>query len=210
MHKMPKRALPFLLIMLLAAGSVNAQETTTAAQIHIGDVLQLRFWPDQTLSGEYPVLESGRINIPLIGELVVAGSTLEEVVKVMRGRYQETTQNGVVTGNLVFRISVLGAVQHPGIFPAEVGRTLFDVISAAGGFTPNANLQAIRIVRDGQTVHIDATQVFADGAGALLVPIKSGDRVVVPAAKPPTLTLLRVLNVLQTAALLTTIILQVR
>lgn len=211
MHRMSTSRIIIVAALLFAfAGTARTQDTATRTSIHSGDVLQLRFWPDNSLSGEYSVLETGRINIPLIGEVVVAGATLDSVLAVMRDRYRETTENGVVTGNLIFRVSVLGAVHQPGIYPSEIGGTLFELISAAGGFGPTADLEAIRIVRNGQTIAVNATDVYEDGAGALLVPIQSGDRVVVPARRPARLTMQRALTLLQTAAILTTIILQVR
>ena len=206
-----RRSVAMFAVLFAFVGHAAAQEPRLAAtSIHAGDVLQLRFWPDNSLSGDYAVLASGRVSIPLVGEVDVVGVTLDGVLNVMRDRYRETTENGVVTGSLIFRISVLGAVHQPGIYPSGAGATLFDLISAAGGFSQTADLERIRIVRNGQTIAVNATEVYADGAGALLVPMQSGDRVVVPARKDSRLTLQRMLTVLQTAAIITTIILQVR
>ncbi len=58
------------------------------------------------------------------------------------------------------RVYVVGAVKHPGIYTLSSGARVYDLIQAAGGTLPSANLVAINLaakLSDGQEVYI--TQV---------------------------------------------------
>ena len=58
------------------------------------------------------------------------------------------------------RVYVVGAVKHPGIYTLASGARVYDLLQAAGGTLPNANLVAINLaakLSDGQEVYI--TQV---------------------------------------------------
>jgi competence protein ComEA len=52
-------------------------------------------------------------------------------------------------------VDIVGEVVRPGVYPVEVGTRLFEVVSAAGGFTEGANQKSInlaRLVTDGEQI----------------------------------------------------------
>ena len=61
-----------------------------------GDVLRLRVWPEEALSGEYPVEVSGIVYLRLLGELHVAGIKAD-------GRTR--TDDLLITNQLLYQLS---------------------------------------------------------------------------------------------------------
>lgn len=61
-------------------------------------------------------------------------------------------------------VAISGAVLRPGVYPVEASTRLFEVVSAAGGFTKRANRDSVnlaRLVTDGEQI-----TVLERGAGS--------------------------------------------
>lgn len=101
------------------------------------------------------VNNAGYVTLPLVGSVVVAGLTQQQVESHLAGLYGEKyLQNPQVS---VFireftteRITVDGAVGRPGIFPLVGQMTLLRVIALAGGFGPIANRTQVMLFRQGE------------------------------------------------------------
>ena len=65
--------------------------------IRPGDLLVIQVWPDETLSGEFPVEESGIVYVPVLGAVEVGGLPLREVRRRLREGYEETMRMPIVT-----------------------------------------------------------------------------------------------------------------
>lgn len=171
-----------------APGAAVAQEGPGSAAgadaggfiVRPGDVLQIRVWPDTALSGEFPVEESGLVYLPILGGLEAGGMPLGELRKVLRERYGEAMKAPVVTVTPLFRVSVLGAVQRPGLYQVDPSQTLFDVVSLAGGFREGAREDRIRVIRGDRVLEINAKRALETGEALLGLNLQSGDRIVVP------------------------------
>ena len=156
-----------------------------AAQTNVapGDVLRISVWPSTELSGEFTVEETGIVYLPLLGDVRVGGVSIDQVRADLRGRYGDVVRNPVVTVTPMFRITVTGEVQRPGVHMITPTNTLLDVIGMAGGFREAANADRVRIVRPGQVVEFDAVRALETGEGMHVVELRSGDHVVVPTAR---------------------------
>ena len=63
-------------------------------------------------------------------------------------------------------VAISGAVLRPGVYPVEASTRLFEVVSAAGGFTKKANRDSVnlaRLVTDGEQITVFAREVAARG-----------------------------------------------
>jgi len=77
-------------------------------------------------------------------------------------------------------VVVIGAVATPGRFMVSDTRTLLQAIDRAGGFTAEAQKDAVVIERcSGENIHVVASRALSGGEGDLA--LKSGDIVHVPA-----------------------------
>jgi polysaccharide biosynthesis/export protein len=174
----------------------------TDVKVRIGDILRIKLWPDQLYSGEYPVESSGDVVLPLLGEVQVAGKTVIAMRADIRDRYRALTTGEIVVINLVFRVSVMGEVLRPGLFPADASQTVFDALSQAGGFSTNALSSGVRLLRGDRAIILDAQRALEDGNPALAVLLESGDHIIVPPKETPRITWQLALTVLQTVGLI--------
>ena len=183
-----RRAAQLLFFLLVCVAGTSAQQVPAAKAaaptrdhvIRAGDVLRLRVWPEEALSGEYPVVVSGVVYLPQVGELQVAGLPQSEVQRRIRELYAQAMKNPLVSTTPVFPVAVTGEVPAPGIFPTEPTHNVMDVIARAGGFTARAKINQIRIVRDGAALTFNASEVLERGKEST-VTLQSGDWIVVPA-----------------------------
>ena len=174
-----------LALLHLASASVSAQSPVvvqsaanpglTSSALHPGDVLRVRILREPDLSGEFTIDETGVVMLPKLGPV----RAVDEPVAALKARIIESfaryvTQPVEVTP--VLRVRVLGAVRTPGIYKVEPAMTLADAIALAGGTTPTANDNRVRLIRDGQTLDVALTPnaVMADS------PLRSGDQLYVP------------------------------
>lgn len=92
----------------------------------------------------------GNINVPVIGRVHAGGLTVEQLEAELVKRFGTVLQNATVTVFLTeFRsqpVSVLGSVKTPGVHQIRGTKTLFEVLSLAGGLNPDAG-SSIKITR---------------------------------------------------------------
>jgi polysaccharide biosynthesis/export protein len=167
-----------------------------------GDILRVKFWPEQQYSGDYQVETSGIVAMPLLGEMHVAGETVSQVRSQVRDKYRSLTTNGVAIVSLQFRVSVIGQVMRPGLYPMDATQTVFDALSEAGGPTTSADLSQIHLLRGDHLIVLDAAQELQTGAPMLSVVLQSGDRIVVPEKRVTWFTWTNALTALQTIGLI--------
>lgn len=117
---------------------------------------------NQLLQG-YLVDSNGTIRFPVLGEITVAGSTRAQVVTMLRDRLSEFITDVVVDVRIMnFKITVLGAVNRPGVYSIQDERvTLPQALGLAGDLSVDGKRSEIMIVRevDGkqQVAHVDLT-----------------------------------------------------
>jgi len=185
-------ALPILAILAFLAISppALAQDAGVGGQasdlvLRPGDILRITVWPEQGLGGEFVVEESGFVYLPYLQAVRAAGVSLDELRAELRAGYAETIRNPVVSITPVFRVTVMGEVQRPGVYTVTPTSTLFDVIGLAGGFRIEADQERLRVVRPGQVVEYDALRALEIGENLDAISLRSGDQIVVPRVDPP-------------------------
>jgi polysaccharide export outer membrane protein len=153
-----------------------------------GDVLIVSVWKETDLQADVLIRPDGGISFPLAGELPAAGRTVAELTAALEGRVRKFIPDAVVTvtvkssaGN---RIYVVGKVAHPGDFPLIGSVDIVQALSMAGGATPFADTNAIRVLRREGTRQVSIRFRYGDiEHGRRLsqnILLQSGDTVVVP------------------------------
>ena len=182
------------LVVLVQATDVGAQVTggatrpaavdTPSAQIvgtlRSGDLLKIHVYRDEELSGEYLIDSRGTLQIPGIGVIRAAGYDPSEVKERLIAALRERgfSQPEIAVQPLV-RVSVLGEVRLPQLYSVDPGTSLLQLVSVAGGPTDRANLERVRVVRDGRAFNVNLESAFEGSATGRIV-LNSNDVVYIP------------------------------
>ncbi len=136
----------------LAASSENADEPPTTLRLGAGDLIDVSVYNVPELSTKARVGNSGDIYLPLIDYVHVADLTVEEAQALIEKRLvdggfvRDAHVTIFVDESANQGVTVIGEVLRPGVYPLLGDRKLFDMISAAGGFSQLAgrNISIIR------------------------------------------------------------------
>lgn len=151
-------------LLLLLATTVSATGCTTAHvgvippaawanapyTLATGDRLRIIVFGQDSLSNIYAVDAAGRISMPLIGSVPVAGRTTAETVQTIEARLRAgyLREPRVTVEVDVYRpFFVLGEVVTSGQFPYVNAMTVQTAVAIAGGFSPRAERRSAEITR---------------------------------------------------------------
>ena len=109
-----------------------------------GDVLEVEVYDDPDLSGLVTVQHGGEISFPLLGDVGVNGLTAREVretlTRLLAKDYLVDPQVAVrVKEHRSQWITLVGEVVRPGKYFLQGPKTLLELLTEAGGFTPQAS-----------------------------------------------------------------------
>lgn len=134
-----------------AAAATEGANATDTYIVQPGDLLTISVWKEKDLQGDVAVRPDGGLNFPLVGDVAASGRTVEQLRKDIAAKLAKYVPDPVVTvivkqslGNLIF---VIGNVNKPGSFPAMRNMDVMQALSIAGGPTPFASLNKIKILR---------------------------------------------------------------
>src|ERR1043165_1250820 len=140
-----------------------------------GDKLRIVVFGQDTLSNNYTVDAQGHINMPLIGSVPARGMTTAQLSAAIASRLKQSfiRDPSVAVDIEVYRpFFVLGEVAFPGQYPYVPNMTVENAIAIAGGFTPRAYRDKVKVARQVQ------------GAAAryelpMRMPVRPGDTITV-------------------------------
>jgi polysaccharide export outer membrane protein len=119
---------------------ISQPGTPGAAAYRIGpqDVIEVSVFMVPELSRTVQISDAGAANLPLIGEVPVAGKTGREVeqdiTRLLKAKYLQKPQVSVFVKEYNSqRITVEGAVKRPGVFPIQGGMSLLQAVATAQG-----------------------------------------------------------------------------
>ena len=134
---------------------------------------------DEVSSKSVPVDKDGDIHLQLIGRVKAEGKTTTELEKAIAEQLRKEIRDPQIVVNVTeFRsqpVSVMGAVQKPGIIYLEGRRSLLETLSLAGGLKAEAGAK-ISIVRPTSSglLPVGLRRVFANGKySSAEIPIKA-------------------------------------
>jgi polysaccharide export outer membrane protein len=117
-----------------------------------GDVLRILTWKEADFSGSFPVRFDGKITIPFVGDIEVAGRTPMELKAELEqhiGQLVDVARVSVaIEDPKSARFFVLGKVASQGAFPYEGPLRVAQALALAGGFQDFAKLDQIFVIRE--------------------------------------------------------------
>jgi len=140
------------------AGSFSPPDSTSIAPLEQDykiaplDVLSIKVFKMEDLSGEYDVDLTGHISLPLVGQVMAADVTSADLdrrlTEKLGERYLENPDVSVGIKKSTRRsVTVDGAVKQAGTFPIMGPMTLMQAVSLAGGTSEDANARRVAIFR---------------------------------------------------------------
>ena len=160
-------------IFLLATLATTAAPVAAQSEkLGIGDAVRVTVFQQPDLTTEARISERGTINMPLIGEVKVAGLSQAEAANAIaeglkEGKYLKSPQVALAITTVRSRqVSVLGLVARPGRYALDdTSPNVADVIAAAGGIAAGGD-NTVTILRDGKEQKVNVLgQPFALKAG---------------------------------------------
>jgi polysaccharide export outer membrane protein len=129
-----------------------ASDDLASMRLGAGDLLEVSVYNVPELTTKARIGSTGDVYLPLIDYVHVGDLTIEEAQGLIQKRLED---GGFVRGAHVTifvdesasqGVTILGDVVKPGIYPALGNRKLYDLISAAGGFTATAG-RKVSVIR---------------------------------------------------------------
>ncbi len=161
-------------------------------RIGIGDVLAVRVWKNPDLDVSAPVRPDGKISVPLVGDIVVAGLSPEDVAyditqrlaKFIRTPNVTVIITGLASTTYISRVRVTGAVGHNSSLGHSQGMTVLDAVLAAGGPNEFANAEGTmlfrRIGEETVLIKIDLNSILVEGNLRDNIELIPGDTITIP------------------------------
>jgi polysaccharide export outer membrane protein len=170
------------------------------------DLLEINVFEDEKLNKNVRVSSQGNISLPLLGILRVKDLTANELEKEIRDLLSEKYLQDPHVSVFIReyrnqQISVMGAVEKPGVYDVKGQKTVLDILSVAGGLagSPKENagplLFLIRPARledeaskekkesdeqTSKTFVIDLEELLIKGDLTLNLPLSHGDIINIP------------------------------
>lgn len=173
---------------VVAKGESAAVDVDSGYQIGPEDILEISVWKEEGLKKEVLIRPDGGMSYPLIGEVQAAGKTAGQLQKEIAQRLEKFIPDPVVSIALLKvignKIYVIGKVNKPGEFPAGRYVDVLQALSMAGGLTPFAAENGIKVMRKEGGKDIVFPFRYSDVKNgedlAQNIQLKGGDVVVVP------------------------------
>lgn len=152
--------------------SFNNQDITEDIQLNPyilgeGDFINIKFFDAPELSGDFPVMNDGSLNIPLIGSVKVSGLTLNKATNLITNLLKDELIRPQIQLNIIkprpIKVAIVGEINRPGIYSLSIDEkllnetnpnvlvgglpTVVDALQKAGGVTERANLRKVTLRR---------------------------------------------------------------
>lgn len=152
------------------------------------DVLHINVWREAELTGNVVVRPDGKISVPLLSEVKVAGMTPVQIEQVLSERLKALLVSPQVTVTVMEirskAVFITGEVARAGEYPLVTPIRVLQLIARAGGLSPYASRKNIYVLRnlDGrqQRFPFDYSSVVRGKNADQDIELRPGDTVVVP------------------------------
>lgn len=181
-----KRVIVFLFAITMCIRIVHSEPNSYL--IGPGDSLAISVWKEEGMQKEVLVKPDGHITFPLVGDIEASGVSTEDLTKIIVEKLEAYIPNPNVTVSVLKsmsnRVYVIGQVNKPGQFITLQYMDVLQALTMAGGLTPYADSDDIKIIRrteNGNKVfEFDYDDVVSGEGLEMNIILKAGDTVVVP------------------------------
>ena len=177
-----------LVASLVLTGLAAAAGVDGEYKIGPEDVLDIAVWDNAALSRAVPVRPDGKISLPLLNDLQVAGLSpmqLRELLTKKLAEYIPSPEVSVIVREIrSLSFSVVGEIRNPGRYELRSGTTVMDALARGGPFNDFASRSRIFVLRANgaamKRIPFNYSKAVAANAEQQNFALEPGDIVVVP------------------------------
>lgn len=155
----------------------------------VGDTIEVTVYRHNDLKKTIKISKSGVLTFPLVGDIKASGLGILQFRDNLRDGLSKYIVNPQVSVNVTAiqskKYSVLGEVARPGVFSLENSVNVLEATATAGGFTTDAKLKTVLLIRRGasapEVYAVNLEDLLEDGNLAQNVNVQNGDIIYVPA-----------------------------
>ena len=172
----------------------NFEAGESVYRLNAGDSLEIVVYGHPDLTTRTLITPDGYIGMVLVGQIKLAGLTIEEAaaaIEEMLARYIKNPKVGVTPSEISSETStIVGAVNSPGVYKIFNGMRLADLYAKAGGSSVQmydgksvamADLDNSVFVRDGMIIPVDFSNAIEKGRAPDNLLLRKGDYIYVAA-----------------------------
>ncbi len=136
--------------------------------LRAGDELHVTLWGSVDADWRARIDRAGRVTLPRVGPVPVAGAPAAELEKLLRPRLERVFRNFELSAGVAevspVRVHVTGFVEQPGSYVVPGLTTLSDLVATVQGPSAAGSYRRIRLLRRGEApVTLDLYQLLAEG-----------------------------------------------
>jgi polysaccharide export outer membrane protein len=136
---------------ILMAALSSKKDPSRDYKIGPEDLLEISVFEDEKLNKTVRVSSQGNINFPLLGVVKVKGLTAGELEREIRDLlaekyFQDPNVSVFIKEFRNQRISIIGAVEKPGVYEVSGQKTVLDLLAISGGLKEDAG-QLLFLIR---------------------------------------------------------------
>ena len=183
-------------------GLLNGYVPDATYKLRVGDtvsfqILEDRIWNSQDVPKLLVVTDSGELDIPYIGRMLVVDKTCKEASDVIKTNLEKDYYNKAtvvlslnVANRILGRVYIWGQVHNQGALDIQMNENLKagQAILKAGGFDDFANKTKVKVVRaatdakgEKQEFDLNMEDILEKGKTEKDIVLQPGDLIIVPA-----------------------------
>ncbi|WP_404969745.1 SLBB domain-containing protein [Vibrio campbellii] len=174
------------LIMLCIITTMSSAWADEDDVVRVGDLVQINLPGEASLNKGFQVDKRGRINLPEIGPVFVAGYNEAQLQSVitdnLKTAFRDVENVRVFVKEQQLLISVQGYVVKPGEYTLPSGSNIQMFLYEAGGLRAGAQLDKIIVKRGNKNIEFDYKLFLDTGDDSKLPALESLDVLFVPAS----------------------------
>lgn len=180
------RIFQIVLFILTLNTSLLAASNETNNHVRVGDVISIMLPGEDTLNKDFQVDKQGRVILPEVGPIFVAGKTEAQMVSSitlsLKTILQDLTNLQVFISKRQLIINIQGYVKQPGEYTLADGDSVQLALYAAGGLRSGAQLNRLQLRRSDKVTTFNYKAFLDSGNQSLLPTLQSLDTLFIPAS----------------------------
>ncbi|MDG5815735.1 polysaccharide export protein [Chitinispirillales bacterium ANBcel5] len=153
-------------ILLVIVLQLNVYGQIKEYLLQAGDVISITVVEHPEFSGRHKIRPDGKINYPVVGEIVAVGVSPSQLVSTMQNKLSSYVNNPVVSVSIESyhsnKIFIIGNVVRSGEYEVYEPIDIIKALAMAGGLRKGRTREVRVIRKDGSVNNIEIDRIWGD------------------------------------------------